>query len=100
MNRATINCTLFVLITCLLTCILACILDWSLPTEYLGYSGPLAMLIPGSVAISLTIYNKEKVRDLFKRSSLKNCLLGFIIPLVAVMLSNCLLWPIVGYTFT
>ncbi|MDN5248440.1 MAG: CPBP family intramembrane metalloprotease [Wolbachia endosymbiont of Tyrophagus putrescentiae] len=54
-----------------------------MPPQYAA----LAIFMPGTVAISLTIYNKEKVKDLFKFSSLKNCLSGFIIPIVAILIT-------------
>lgn len=78
MNSTTINCTLFVILTYLLTSIIA----WSAPPQYVA----LATFVPASVAILLTAYNKQKVRDLFKLSSLKNCFLSFIIPIVALVL--------------
>ncbi len=77
MNSTTINCILFVVITYLLTCIVA----WSVPTQYVS---PPVMFVPAIVAIGLTIYNKEKVRNLFKLSSLRTCFLGFIIPIVTL----------------
>ncbi len=64
MNLTTINCTLFVVITYFLTCIIA----WCLPFKDITL---LTTFVPASVAILLTIYNKQKVRDLFKLSSPK-----------------------------
>nr|WP_237342905.1 CPBP family intramembrane glutamic endopeptidase [Wolbachia endosymbiont of Folsomia candida] len=70
---------------------------WSLPPEYVT----LATFVPATVAILLTVYNKQKIRDLFKRSSLKNCLLGVIIPVVVFMLYSCMLLIItwLGFSF-
>ncbi|WCR54216.1 MAG: hypothetical protein PG981_001238 [Wolbachia endosymbiont of Ctenocephalides orientis wCori] len=52
--------------------------------------------VPALVAILLTVYNKHKVKDLFKLSSLKNCSLGFVIVLVA----RVIVIPIVILVFT
>lgn len=89
MNSTTINCILFVVITYLLTCITA----WSLPPQYVTL---LATFVPALVAILLTVYNKQKVRDLFKLSSLKNCSLGFVFMLISIILSSCL-WLIITW---
>lgn len=92
MNLTTINCTLFVVITYFLTCIIA----WCLPFKDITL---LTTFVPASVAILLTIYNKQKVRDLFKLSSPKNCLLGFILILVSMLISNGLLSIYCGFSF-
>lgn len=79
MNPVTTNCILFVTITYVLTCIIA----WSLPPLCTIL---LATLIPATIAILLTVYNKQSVKDLFKLSSLKNCSLGLMIALVATVI--------------
>ncbi|WP_174855545.1 CPBP family intramembrane glutamic endopeptidase [Wolbachia endosymbiont of Ctenocephalides felis wCfeT] len=89
MNSTIVNCTLFVAITYLLTCIIA----WSLPTQYAA----LTTFIPALVAILLTACNKQRVSDLFKLSSLKNCSLGFVIMLAARVIA--LLLAILIFTF-
>ncbi|APR98263.2 CPBP family intramembrane glutamic endopeptidase [Wolbachia endosymbiont of Folsomia candida] len=89
MNSTTINCILFVIITYVLTCIVA----WS-GNQYVI---SIATFIPATVAMGLTIYNKEKIRDLFKRSSLRNCFLGFIIPIVTLYLINSIIVLLIYY---
>lgn len=85
MNSTIINCIFFVLITYLL--ILTLTLSWRLPLQYVFILRWLTIYIPASVAIVLKVYNKQKLRDIFKLSSRKNCAMGFLICVALYVLS-------------